>query len=90
MRRKRNNRLLSLVLEHPELLGVGIDESTALVLDGQDRWSVIGASVAVIYDARRAAITAPSSRVLGASDVRLSVLPAGSTYDPATGRATLP
>ena len=90
VRRKRNNRLLSLVLEHPELLGVGIDESTALVIDSEDRWSVIGASVVVIYDARHAAITPQSSRVLGASGLILSVLPAGSSYDPATGRVTLP
>jgi cyanophycinase len=90
VRRKRNNRLLSLVLEHPELIGVGVDESTALVIDSEDRWSVIGASVVVIYDARHAAITSPSSRVLGATGLVLSVLPAGSSYDPATGRATLP
>ena len=90
VRRKRNNRLLSLVLEHPELIGVGIDESTALVIDGHDKWSVIGASVAVIYDARRAAITPPLAQVLGTTGLVLSVLPAGSSYDPATGRATLP
>ncbi|HEX7615725.1 MAG TPA: cyanophycinase, partial [Thermoanaerobaculia bacterium] len=29
IRRRRSNRLLSVVLEHPELVGVGIDESTA-------------------------------------------------------------
>ena len=90
VRRKRNNRLLSLVLEHPELIGVGIDESTALVIDGRDRWSVIGASVAVIFDARHADVTPGSAPVLGASGVTLFVLPAGSSYDPATGRATLP
>jgi cyanophycinase len=90
VRRKRNNRLLSLVLERPELIGVGIDESTALLIDSHDKWSVIGASVAVIYDARRAAITPRSSRALGATGLVLSVLPAGSTYDPATGQATLP
>jgi cyanophycinase len=90
VRRKRNNRLLSLVLEHPDLIGVGIDESTALVIDSHDKWSVIGASVAVVYDARRAAITARSAHVLGTTGLVLSVLPAGSSYDPATGRATLP
>ena len=90
VRRKRNNRLLSLVLEHPELIGVGIDESTALVIDSHDQWSVIGASVAVIYDARRAAITPLSAHVLGTAGLVLSVLPAGSSYDPASGRATLP
>ena len=90
VRRKRNNRLLSLVLEHPALIGVGIDESTALVIDGHDQWSVIGTSVAVIFDARRAAITPTASPALGASGITRSVLPAGSSYDPATGRASLP
>jgi len=32
IRRERHNRLLSAVLERPSLLGVGIDESTALAV----------------------------------------------------------
>lgn len=36
IRRRRENRLLSAVLKHPELLGVGIDEDTAMtVSDGR-------------------------------------------------------
>lgn len=82
-RRKRHNRLVSVVLEHPELLGVGIDESTALVVDSVGGWSVIGASAAIVYDARTAAaITAPGARTLGATGIEMSVLPAGSRYDP--------
>ena len=90
VRRRRNNRLLSLVLENPQLVGVGIDESTALEVGPDGLWRVLGDSVAVVYDARKAAITQPGSSPLGASDVRLSVLPAGSTYDPRTGGARLP
>lgn len=89
IRRRRHNRLLSLVLEHPELVGVGIDESTALEVPPEGPWRVLGASVAVVYDARGAKIT-PPGKTLGASEVRLSVLPAGSTYDLATGTTTLP
>lgn len=89
VRRRRHNRLLSLVLERPDLVGVGIDESTALEVTPEGPWRVLGASVAVVYDARGAKIT-PSGRTLGASNVRLSVLPAGSTYDLATGTTTLP
>ena len=88
IRRRRHNRLISLVLEREPYLGVGIDESTALVVHPDGRWTVEGASVAVIYDARGANRTA--SGTLGAADVRMHVLPAGSTFDPATGRATLP
>lgn len=89
-RRKRHNRLVSVVLEHPELVGVGIDESTALVVDSVGKWSIIGASAAIIYDARHATITPPGAKILGASGLTVSVLPAGSSYDPATARATLP
>ena len=90
VRRRRNNRLLSLVLEHPERVGVGIDESTALEVGPDGVWRVLGSSVAVVFDARRARITPPSASVLGAEGVVLHVLPAGASYDPRRGRATLP
>jgi cyanophycinase len=91
-RRKRHNRLVSVVLEHPELIGVGIDESTALIVDSLGKWSVIGASAAIVYDARQAAtITAPGARTLGATGIQMSVLPAGSRYDPdSSARPTIP
>lgn len=88
VRRKRHNRLMSLVLEQPPHLGVGIDESTALIVEPDGRWRVAGASVAVIYDARRSTITPAGT--LGATDLRVHVLPAGARFDPAAGRATLP
>src|SRR5512147_1417882 len=34
LKRQRHNRLLSGVLDHPDLVGVGIDESTAVVVTG--------------------------------------------------------
>jgi cyanophycinase len=89
LRRKRHNRLISLVLEQPVRLGVGIDESTALVVEPDGRWRVAGASAAVVYDARRSTTT-PATRTLGATGVVMHVLPAGSRFDPATGVATLP
>jgi cyanophycinase len=90
VRRRRNNRLLSLVLENPGLVGVGIDESTALEVGPDGLWRILGESVAVVYDARRAAVTPSGAPALGAADVRLDVLPPGSTYDPRTARAVLP
>jgi cyanophycinase len=90
VRRRRNNRLLSVVLEHPELVGIGIDESTALEVGPDGPWRVVGESVAVVYDARQARITPPSAAGLGATGVKLQVLPAGSTYELKTGAATLP
>lgn len=90
VRRRRNNRLLSLVLEHPEMIGVGIDEATAVEVEPDGTWRILGKSVAVVFDARRSAITPPGAPALGAMDVRVAVLPAGSTYDPRSGRAELP
>jgi cyanophycinase len=90
IRRRRSNRLISIVLEHPTLVGVGIDESTALEVAPDGTWIVLGESAAVVFDARRAAITPPGARALGAADVRMSVLPAGSRYVLKTGKATLP
>jgi len=90
VRRRRNNRLLSLVLEHPNMVGVGIDEATAVEVQPDGTWRILGKSVAVVFDARKAAITPVGAPALGAADVKLSVLPAGSTYDPRTGKASLP
>jgi cyanophycinase len=90
VRRRRANRLLSVVLEHPELVGIGIDESTALEVPPSGPWPILGDSAAVVYDARAARVTPSSAATLGAAGVRLAVLPAGSTYDLATGTGTLP
>lgn len=89
VRRKRHNRLLSLVLERRQRLGVGIDESTALVIGPDGMWRVLGASVVVIYDARASSI-APTPGRLGATNVRMHILPAGSRFDPRDGAAVLP
>jgi cyanophycinase len=89
VRRKRHNRLISLVLEGPVRLGAGIDESTALVIGADGLWRVSGASVVVIYDAREAAIAAGGTPLSGAG-LRMHVLPAGGRFDPRSGRATLP
>ena len=86
VRRRRGNRLLSVVLEHPELVGIGIDESTALEVGPTGPWRVIGESAAVVYDARQAKITSPSAPILGTTGVKLSVVPAGGTYARRQGR----
>jgi cyanophycinase len=90
LRRKRSNRLMSVVLERAPHLGAGIDESTALIVHPNGRWTVAGASAVSIYDARHSTITPASAHVLGATDIRVHVLPAGSTFDPRTGAAHLP
>ncbi len=89
LRRKRHNRLISVVLEDGSHLAAGIDESTALIVEPNGQWKVAGASVVIIYDARRATITKKDAPALGATDIRMHVLPAGATFDPRTGTARL-
>jgi len=49
LRRSRENRLLSLMMDHPDHLGLGIDEATALVVkDGRAR--VIGEHAVMVFD----------------------------------------
>lgn len=90
LERERHNRLISTVLEHPDLIGVGIDESTAIQVNPDRTWLIVGESAVVVYDARSAEITRPDQAVLGATDLRMHLLPAGATFDPSTGGATLP
>ena len=90
LRRKRHNRLITVALEDAPHLAAGIDESTALIVRPDGTWRVAGASVVIIYDARHATITRGGDAPLGATDIRMHVLPAGATFDPKTGVARLP
>ncbi len=77
--RGRLARLLSAVLEHPELLGVGIDEGTAIAIDDRG-FEVLGRGWVIIYDAREARIDdAPGSQA--ARGVLTHLLRAGERWD---------
>ena len=78
--RQRDNRLISAVLDRPALVGVGIDEGTAVIVkDGS--LEIVGKSSVVIVDARKATIdkAAPGTPATG-RDLKLSVLKSGQTY----------
>lgn len=90
IRRQRSNRLFSVVLERPTFIGVGIDEGTVLKVTGDGKWAVLGRGAVMVLDARGSRVTSASQPALGATDVKVSVLPAGSTFDPQTGRGSLP
>lgn len=85
-RRSRDNRLVSAILDNPQLLGVGIDEETALIVRPDGRWEVLGNGHVKIYDARRAYIVNQDEDAVGASGIRMHVLPRGSRFDPRLGR----
>jgi cyanophycinase len=82
--RNRYGRLLMLVAQSPNLLGIGVDEDTAAIITGERFLSVVGRGAVTIIDglsmttnAHEAKRTAP----LLVSDARLHVLPAGAKFD---------
>ena len=80
LKRQRDNRLISAVLDHPALVGVGIDEATAVIVKDATL-EVVGLSSVVIVDARDATIDKSAAGSLATGrGLKLAVLRAGQTY----------
>lgn len=85
--RNRYGRLLMIVAQSPQLLGMGVDEDTAAIItfDGdQQTLAVIGRGAVTIFDPARVvtnAHEAPRSRPMLTSGVVLHVLPQGARFD---------
>jgi len=79
--RKRLNRLISLVAEQPDLLGVGIDESTAVVVEGGRTFEVIGEGQVLVFDGSSARVKTAADRRLGFSGMVLHLLLPGDRFD---------
>lgn len=83
--RGRHNRLISVVLEHPQLLGVGIDEATAVWVRPDGRFEVLGEGWVVVYDASQALVRrAPRGEdgtALGAHGMVTHLLLPGEIFD---------
>lgn len=85
-KRQRLARLLSAVAQNPELIGVGIEEDTALVVSDRSQIEIVGAGAVTLLDGRamRSNIAqAGSQEHLELINVTLHLLPGGSRYDTA-------
>ena len=80
--RQRFNRLLSAVNSNQSEIGVGIDESTGVVVE-ENRWRVVGASGVLIVDSRTAEVANDGAHLHLEGGV-LHALPAGATWSPST------
>ena len=81
--RRRLGRLLSALAQRPDLLGVGIDEDTALLIERGRGIEVIGQGAVTLIDGRRMRTNyrdAESSERLEMLGVTLHVLPTGNHY----------
>lgn len=93
--RRRLGRLMSVLAQRPDMLGVGIDEDTALVIERGTAIEVIGQGVVTLIDGRRmqsnfdAVAASEHLEMLG---VTMHVLPAGNRYvaNPGSGTSRLP
>ena len=82
VRRRRHNRLISLVLENPGLLGIGIDESTAIIVNPDQTFEVLGENTVLIYDATGAGnIGLDKNGNLSAFNVKMHLLQSGQRFD---------
>lgn len=81
VRRKRHNRLISLVAEDPGILGVGIDESTAIVVNPDDTFDVIGERSVIVYDFSGAEVKIFPTKGVGAHNGRMHILKQGDRFD---------
>src|SRR5262249_38724295 len=85
--RTRGNRLLSTVLEHPDLIGVGIDAGAALWLKPDHTFQVLGSSSVMVVDPSGAQvragmpIDAAGERTVAAGNVNVVVLGPGYGFD---------
>ena len=81
VRRKRHNRLISLTTENPEILGVGIDESTAIVVNPDNTFDVIGDRSVIVYDFSRSAIEVFPDKGISAHAGMIHILRRGDKFD---------
>ena len=85
--RKRHNRLISLLAERPLLLGIGVDEGTAVIVNPDETFEVVGRKSVVVYDFSRAETSAIPSRLISLRGGTVHVLVAGDRFDLKTRRA---
>jgi cyanophycinase len=81
MARKRQGRLVNLVAEHPELLGVGIDEATAAWVKPDGMLEVVGQGWVVLYDATNARVKRTADNRMSVSGLVQHVLVDGQRFD---------
>jgi cyanophycinase len=82
--RGRIGRLLTAVAHYPQDLGFGVDENTAMIVEGKEFW-VVGEGAVTVVDAGAITFTnlpdISEDESLALYDVKLHVLPEGHRFD---------
>lgn len=92
--RDRLGRLLYLISAHPGLLGVGIDENTAAIVEDESCITVAGTGAVTIVDGSEMESTnvaeVENGGVVAVSNVRIHVLTNGCSFDVIARKARIP
>lgn len=90
--RGRMARLIGAVTQNPRMLGVGIDENTAIIVEGARRFDVLGAGAAYVVDASTTTYSnigeEEADRTLSSFGLTVHMLSQGDQFDLATRRPT--
>jgi len=82
LKRKRHNRTIASLIEHPNLFGIAIDESTAIIVYPDETFEVLGIYQVLVYDPIDGNnIREDKKGNLGISDMKLHVLISGDKFD---------
>src|SRR5215510_810282 len=83
--RGRIRRLLGAVAQNPRMLGIGIDEDTAIVVESDGTFHALGSGAVYVVDGHDLSYTniseASFSRAMSVFDVKLHVLSNGDRFD---------
>jgi len=91
--RGRPNRLFTIFAHNPQVLGIGIDENTAVEVEPGASFTVIGEGAVMVLGGRVSHTNAPSAGdgdTLAITDTVVHILADGYGYDLVEGRPLLP
>lgn len=82
LKRKRHNRLITLMCEHPDLIGIAIDESTAIIVKPDDTFEVIGRNQVLVFDPTESKnIRTDKTGNIGITNMKMHLLIKGDKFD---------
>jgi cyanophycinase len=83
--RGRMGRLVGAVAQNPRILGIGIDENTAILVKGQRYFTVIGDGAVYVLDGSTVSYSniaeARVEKTLSIYDIKMHILTQGDTFD---------
>ena len=79
VKRARNNRLLTAVMQYPDHIGIGIDEATAILVKKGEA-EIVGDAQVLVYRNQSGTSKTYENR-LGANNIRLDIYLPGDKFE---------